>query len=82
MKYPPIRTVTCKCDVCNEESDFSYDKDTHNYDIVSGMVVCFPCKEEFEYTAHVYGSVVKWESVPETRINYDEREYEPDYDND
>lgn len=82
MKYPPLRTITCKCDVCMNESDFSHDTDTHSYDSESGMVVCKNCLSDFRESAKVYETPVKWGEVPETRVNYKEEEYEPDYDND
>ena len=78
--FKPIRTVTCKCDACLEEAE--YRPYSHKFDSVSQMVVCHECSDDFEQSAKVYETPVKWGEVPETRVNYDEREYEPDYDND
>lgn len=78
--YPTIRTVTCKCDVCLNETDFS--ENTHSYDSESGYVVCSDCLSDHMELAKVWETPVIWESVPEVRVNYNEEEYEPDYDND
>ena len=83
MRHTTTPYATCKCDVCLEEKNFSYDEDTHNYDSESGMVVCKCCFSDFEASAKVYETPVKWEPVPETKLDYDVREYEPDdYTND
>lgn len=78
MKYAPLRTVACKCDVCHNEADYSADLDTHLMDRESGLVVCNNCQMGFVddiEDAH-------WLPVEDMRINYKEEEYEPDYDND
>lgn len=82
MKYPPIRTITCKCDACNNEVPHDKDHLVSLYDPFTKMVVCPDCQDDYKSSAELWGDAVNFIDVPEDRICYDEREYEPDYDND